>query len=78
MPEKTTTLLVSNAGEPFEKLELALDSQGISAYRARGNAETPATQGLASYATLGDFLSRGTSYETKPPLERVCCCRMRP
>lgn len=39
MAEKTTALLVSDGGEPFEKLELALDNQGIETYRARNSAE---------------------------------------
>jgi len=34
-----TAVLVSDGGEPFEKLELALNSQGIKTYRARSSAE---------------------------------------
>jgi len=39
MVEKITALLVSDGGEPFEKLELALDCQGIKTCRARDSAE---------------------------------------
>ncbi len=35
----TTALLVSGGGEPFEKLELALNSQSIKTYGARSSAE---------------------------------------
>ena len=34
-----TALLVSDGGEPFEKLELVLNGQGIKTYRARSSAE---------------------------------------
>jgi hypothetical protein len=37
--EKITAALVSDGGEPFEKLELALDSQCAKTYRARDSAE---------------------------------------
>src|SRR5215472_5063232 len=37
----TTAILVSDGGEPFEKVELALQSQGIKTYRARSTAELP-------------------------------------
>jgi DNA-binding response OmpR family regulator len=37
--EKIIAALVSDGGEPFEKLELALDSQGAKTYRARDSAE---------------------------------------
>ena len=39
MLEKITALLVCDGGEPFEKLELALESQGIKTCRARNSAE---------------------------------------
>jgi DNA-binding NtrC family response regulator len=39
MREKITALLASDGGEPFEKLELALNSQGIKTYQARNSAE---------------------------------------
>jgi len=41
MPEKVTVLLVSDGREPFEKLELALDIQGVRTYRAESSAEVP-------------------------------------
>ena len=41
MPEKVTVLLVSDGREPFEKLELALDNQGVITYRAERSAEVP-------------------------------------
>ena len=41
MPEKVTVLLVSDGREPFEKLELALDNQGVKTYRAGSSAEVP-------------------------------------
>jgi DNA-binding NtrC family response regulator len=37
--EKIIAVLVSDGGEPFEKLELALDCQGAKTYRARDSAE---------------------------------------
>ena len=39
MLETITALLVSDGSEPFEKLELVLDSQGIKTYWARDRAE---------------------------------------
>lgn len=39
MPESITALLVSEGAEPFEKLELALVSQGVTTYRARRSKE---------------------------------------
>ena len=42
MPEKLTVLLVSDGREPFEKLELALDNQGVKTYRAERSAEVSA------------------------------------
>jgi len=42
MPEKLTVLLVSDGREPFEKLELALDNQGVKTYRAERCAEVSA------------------------------------
>jgi DNA-binding NtrC family response regulator len=42
MPETTTALLVSNGREPFEKLELALEDQGVKIFRAGSSAEAQA------------------------------------
>jgi DNA-binding NtrC family response regulator len=39
MTEEITALLVSAGDETFEKLELALDRQGIRAYRALSSAQ---------------------------------------
>ena len=39
MLDKVTALLVSEGNETFEKLELALHSQGIEAHRARHSVE---------------------------------------
>jgi len=39
MLEIITALLVSDAGEPFEKLEMVLERQGIRTYWARDSAE---------------------------------------
>ena len=39
MPEKVTVLLVSDGREPFEKLELALDNQGVKTCRTASSAE---------------------------------------
>jgi len=37
--EKITALLVSDGREPFEKLELALDNQGVKTCRTASSAE---------------------------------------
>jgi DNA-binding NtrC family response regulator len=42
MVEKITALLVSDGQEPFEKLGLALENQGVKSYRARSTAEVQA------------------------------------
>ena len=39
MLEKITALLVSDGREPFEKLELALDNQGVKTCRAESSAD---------------------------------------
>ena len=75
MPDRITALLVSDGREPFEKLELALDYQGVRTFRAESSAEVlplleqpDSPQMIFTDITLSD----GTWADVLGPAARHC------